>query len=249
MSGYNYTPYTEYVKTILEDEKIFYTFKQNPYYTDMLEHVSERSGMNYILAIWGFCHLKDEDIENYCKENDRIGSPIQYNYSPTLTCSPTSLRYVFQSSIILQYIQSLGLTEVHIVEVGGGYGGLFLALQSFAKNYGITLRKYSIIDLKEPSDLQKKYLSNHTLTTPVTFHDASNFGTDIEGEDLFFVSCYCFSEISDAFQQKYREHLLPKCTHGFIAWNMIDVYDIGKELTITNEVPEETGAKNKFVFF
>lgn len=249
MTGYDYSSYNDFVKNILKEKNLFDTFKRNPLYTEMLEHVDERMGVKYLLSIWEHFQTNDEDIEAFCKLNDTIGSPIQYNYSATLTCSPTSLRYIFQSNLILSYIKSLGLSEIPIVELGGGYGGLFLALHYFASKYSIHIRKYSIVDLKAPSELQQRYLSNHDISIPISFHDASNFGEDVEGDTLFFVSCYCFSEISDEFQKRYRQFLLPRCNHGFIAWNMIEIYDIGKELIVTQEIPEETGPKNKFVFF
>jgi hypothetical protein len=135
-----------------------------------------------------------------------------------------------------------------MVEVGGGYGGLFLALQYFAQKEGVEITNYSLIDLKEAVELQKKYLSKHTVTIPLSFHDASTFGKDVEGNDLFFISNYSFSEISVILQQRYIEHLLPKCSHGFLTWNMIDLYDFGKNVTYTEEIPQ-TGYTNKFVFF
>ncbi len=248
MAGYNYTPYIEFTQKITLDENLFLTFKQNPSYTEMLEHVTLLQGTKYLYYIWNKFQLTDKEVEEFCQVNDRFGGPITYGYSPTLNCSPTSLRYIFHSLLILQHIQSLGLTEVSMVEVGCGYGGLFLALQHFASKYGVHITKYSFIDLQPAIDLQKKYLSNHVVKIPTTFHPASHFGKDVSGDNLFFVSTYCFSEISDTFQQEYIKNLLPKCNHGFIAWNMIDVYDIGKNLRVEDELPE-TGPKNKFVFF
>jgi hypothetical protein len=248
MAGYNYSSYVDFVKKALNDETLFSGFKRHPNYVEILEHVSFMQGARYLQYCHQFFSLGDADVESFCHLNDKIGSPTMYQYSPTLTCSPTSIRYIFQSHIILQHIQSLGLKEVSIVEVGCGYGGLFLALQHYAPKMGILIKKYAFVDLDEIEQLQKKYLSLHTLTVPVEFYDSKKFGEDIKETDLFFISNYCFSEISADFQQKYKEHLLPKCSHGFIAWNMIDVYDIGKKIREMDEIPN-TGSKNKFLYF
>lgn len=248
MAGYNYSPYVEFVKKALKDETLFSGFKRHPGYTEMLEHVSFMQGAMYLQYCHEFFSLGDKDVESFCELNDKIGSPTMYEYSPSLTCSPTSIRYIFQSHIILQHMQSLGLKEVSIVELGCGYGGLFLALQHYAPKLGIQIKKYGFIDLEHIEELQKKYLSFHNLTIPVEFYDCSQFGADIKETDLFLISNYCFSEISTEFQQKYKEFLFPKCSHGFIAWNMIDIYDIGKKVRVMDEIPK-TGPKNKFVYF
>lgn len=248
MAGYNYTPYIEFTQKILLDETLFSTFKQNPSYTEMLEHVNFPQGCKYLQCMCNLFEITEKEIEDFCALNDKVGEPTLYEYSSTLTCSPTSLRYIFHSLLILQHMKGLGLSKVSIVEVGCGYGGLFLALQHFAPKFGIHILHYACIDLQPAIDLQKKYISKHTIPIPITFHDASQFGKDVEGDDLFLVSTYCFSEISDAFQAKYREYLFPKCSHGFIAWNMIDVYDIGKSIRVEDEIPV-TGPKNKFVYF
>ena len=247
-AGYDYSRYTNYIKRIFEGKEQLESFKQHPEYQEILEHVSYFQGIEYLQHIWNRFQLNDEDVHSFCARNDMFGSPIKHQYSPSLFCSPTSLRYIFHSNLILSHMQKLGLQTVSIVEVGCGYGGLLLAIDHFASRYNITIKNYSCVDLPEPLLLQNAYISNHSVAFPVTFHDARYFGKDVKGDDLFFVSMYCFSEISSAFQTEYRNILLPKCTHGWIAWNMIDVYDIGKRITVEEEVPN-TGSKNKFVFF
>jgi hypothetical protein len=248
MEGYDYTKYLEFTKTASENSLVFETFKQNTFYKEILEHVTFTQGAQYLALIWHFFKLSDQELEEFCALNDRYGSPQLFEYSSTLKCSPTSLRYIFHSLLILHYIRDLQLKEVSIVEVGCGYGGLFLAIQHFAKKVGITLKQYRLIDLPEVVSLQKTYLSKHTSQTPTAFYDATRYGSEIQETDLFFISNYCFSEISDANRRGYIEHLLPKCSHGFIAWNMIDLFDFGKKYIEGPELPR-TGDKNKFIYF
>lgn len=243
--------YNDYVRAAEEaskNEKLFDIFKQNPHYTIVLEHLHFEEGKQYFDLLKDLLHIPDEEIQAYCTMNDRYGTPEKYEYIPNFFCSPTSLRYVFQSHIILAYMKSIHLEKVSIVEVGCGYGGLLLALSFFSPKFRIQIQKYHCIDINGIVSLQKKYLSKHTLLFPVSFHDAMNFGKDIEDCHLFFISNYCFSEIPYAFQFLYLQHLFPKCNHGFLAWNMIDVYDIGKPITVSEEYPN-TGQKNKFVYF
>ena len=248
MALFDYSYYIDSAKLAVQNDEIFASFKILPYYSMILEHVDHIQGAQYLKECWNIFSLTDKEIETFCHLNDKFGSPKLYEYSSTLQCSPTSLRYIFQSHIILQHMQSLGLKEVKIVELGCGYGGLFLALQHFAPKMGITIQHYACIDFKEVTELIQKYISRHSVSTPATYHDTFKFGTDIEGTDLFLISNYCFSEIAKEYQHIYRQTLLPKCSHGFLAWNMIDVYDIGKQITVKDEIPQ-TGPKNKFLYF
>ena len=46
----------------------------------------------------------------------------------------------------------------------------------------------------------------------------------------------------------YIKTLFPKVQHGFMAWNMIPIYDFGFKYTIEDEYPK-TGDFNKYVYF
>ena len=246
--GNDYDPYIDFVNKLHQKEELFLTFRREPVYMDMMEHVTFIHGAVCLYQSQTLFNVKMKDVEEYCDLNDRYGMPLRFQYSPTLNCSPTSLRYIFHALLVINRLKMLSIREVSFVEVGGGYGGLFLALQFFAAKEGIRILKYSLIDLKPAMELQKKYLSKHTCNVPVTFHDAANFGSDVQGKDLFFISCYSFSEICKEYQQKYIANLFPKCKSGFLVWNMIDLYDFGKQVSFTDEMPQ-TGYTNKFVFF
>ena len=240
--------YVHAAEQAAQKENLFDVFKQNSDYTIVLEHLQFEQGQEYLQYAKDLLHLADADIQAFCRLNDMYGTPVKYEYFPSFFCSPTSLRYMFQSHVILRYMKTLQLSTVSIVEVGCGYGGLALALSFYAAAYGIQIQKYSCVDISGVLSLQEKYLSKHNLSFPVSFHDAANFGQDIQESNLFLISNYCFSEIPYAFQFLYLQHLFPKCSHGFLAWNMIDVYDIGKPVQVSDEFPL-TAPKNKFVYF
>lgn len=247
--GYDYSSYDSFCLEASKNESVFQAFKSNPKYTEILEHVSQEQGYKYLQLIWENYRLGDAEVIEFCKKNDLYGNPTKYRYSDTLICSPTSIRYIYHANLILSWIKELGYTHVKVVELGCGYGGLCLALQHFAGRFGLEIDRYALIDLPNAIQLQKRYLVEHKMNTFLEFHSAEEHGKTLESTDWFFVSNYCFSEISSHNQKQYIEHLLPKCRHGFLAWNMIDLYDFGKTL-LRNE-PEKplTGSKNRFLFF
>ena len=241
-----YSGYCSYIRDIC-DRNDLSDFKRNQTYRSILEHVSPEIGKQYLDAINTFTPFSLEDIQGFCRLNDSIGRPQTSDYTDFVT-SPSNLRYVFHSHIILNHMRSLGLPHLDIVEVGGGYGGLCLALHHFADKYSVTIRSYTIIDLPEPSRLQKLYISQMNPSITIDFVNASTFGADIPKTNMFLISNYCFSEISDRFQKEYIAKLFPKVSHGFITWNWIPLYDFGFTVREETEFPK-TGPYNKYLYF
>lgn len=241
-----YTIFVNYVEKIVETENLVF-FKGVPDFQYMLEHVSARHGADY-LELLGSTPITTEQIKTYCCINDRIGAPMKASYSVG-SVSPTSLRYLYHAHLALTHFkESVGAKPFHIVEVGGGYGGLCLAISFLASSYGVQIASYTIVDLDPIGALQKLYLAEHSLEFPVEFVSASTYGRDIQAQPLALISNYCFSEIQEEHRQRYIEELLPKTSAGFLAWNNIDVYPIGKTLRVEMERPM-TGGKNRFVYF
>jgi hypothetical protein len=227
-----YDTYSNYISTL--DSII--CFKSNPAYTYMLEHVSYNQGLEYHTILKKY--YSEEEILEYCNLNDLYGEPKKCEYSFG-TVSPTSLRYILHANLILDCIKE----PVDIVEIGGGYGGLCLALYHFGKTF---IKSYTIVDLDSASRLQNMYLSKHSLH--INYKSSSTYGSDIENTNMFLISNYCFSEIDSVHQKKYIETLFPKVSHGFMAWNMIPLYDFGFHYTSEVEYPL-TGPNNLYVKF
>lgn len=242
-----YEDYSDYVSEILKVNDLS-NFKRNPRYTQMLEHVTPVDGFKYLNLIRNKFNLQDNHISMFCKINDSLGNPYLVKYSDQLIVSPSSLRYMFQSLLILSHIKKLELKNVKIVEVGCGYGGLALALYYFKNIFEIDIKKYYMVDLTNPLALQKEYLKRININLNLEFYDSKNFGEDIKDDNLFFISNYCFSEIHKSLQEEYIKKLLPKCNHGFITWNAIELYDFSKNYTYEDEYPL-TYPNNKYVYF
>ena len=240
-----YTAYNNYVGSITGGQ-FLPPFKSHGDYTGILEHVSYDYGDKYYAELKKIPHMTDV-INKYCALNDKIGGGEKHSYG-NLHTSPSNFRYLFQSHMLLTHWSSLEKKPVCIVEVGCGYGGLALAINALAPLYNISIERYCMIDLPAISELQKQYLSHHSLAFPCEFYSAFQYGSNIPHRDMFLISNYCFSEISKEHQEQYITHLFPKVAHGFMTWNFIPVYNFGFASRDIQEYPT-THPENRYVFF
>lgn len=234
-----YSQYENFLKTM----DSLANFKQNSNYTYVLEHVSKPQGEEYYNLLKDI--YSDDVIQVFCNVNDSIGNPVRHLINRIVT-SPTSLRYLYHAHLILKHFGNQ--PEVNIVEVGGGYGGLCLAIDYLSKYMNKNIHSYHIIDLDPAINLQKIYLKKYTLSFEVTFSSASDYGKELKRDDYCLISNYCFSEIEKHHQENYITCLFPKVSCGFLIWNHIPLYDFGKKVNVENEIPL-TGPGNLFVFF
>jgi hypothetical protein len=249
-----YKIYSDFIDSI--DDIKYSNFKSNPDYTYMLEHVNHTQGKEYLELIKSkFSYLDDNYIQKLTSINDEIGNTIKYKID-NFYCSPTSLRYIFHSLLILEHLKDLYSSfdkSISIVELGGGYGGLCLIFQHLYSDYYskyFKINDYSIIDLPNPCILQRKYLEYHKINCKYySAFDYKEFLQSNQDNEIFLISNYCFSELGYDNQNSYIKNLFPIINHGFITWNNIDIYDFGKK--IIKKVKEEplTGVKNYYVYF
>jgi hypothetical protein len=244
-----YERYARFVREICQIPDLSF-FKSRDEYTYMLEHVTPSEGKAYLDLILRVTPITEDMTSSFCKLNDSLGNPQKTDYSCGLV-SPSNLRYIFQSHLILSHIEQVQENEpVDLVELGGGYGGLCLALHFFAPLYKVNIRSYSIVDLPEIIILQNLYLGILAPHLRVKFYESTRFGADIPVSRAFFVSNYAFSEIPMDLQKQYIKYLFPKISHGFITWNAIPVYEFGFPLQIREEQPQTSkNEKNHYVTF
>ena len=171
--------YFSCVAEIIKNKKKFSTFKINPVYQVVLEHVGKEEGLNYINFIkqskFGRLILKNISI---FKINDSVGSPKVFNYNETEKISPTTLRYV---ATLVDIHNIFGRKSFYnIVELGAGYGGQFLCFDKVFK-----IKKYYFFDYYIVCDLIKKYLKCFKINTKYkTLTIEKNFF--IASVDFFF---------------------------------------------------------------
>ena len=217
--------YNNYLNFLDKNESVnieILPFKSNNQYCGILEHVSIKHGTEYLELIFKeFPSINTAKIVNYCKLNDKYGDPNKYEINVndfSIVCSPTSLRYIYHSLLILKYIETTDCKN--IVEVGCGYGGLCLAINYFIDEFQVDIDTYNIVDITEPINLIQKYLGLHkeNMTTKMEYHDSLTYGKNIKQENLFFISNYCYTEISCEYNSNYTDNLITNVDNGFIVW-------------------------------
>jgi hypothetical protein len=227
-----YDGYRSVLATDLLNEPPQWTFKSNPVYQQILEHVSPQQGREYLRLAQ--CHPRwtPRFMQTACEvalENDRYGKPERFDFDELgITCSPTNWRYLWHALSILDH------DPQNIVEIGGGYGGLMLWLQRISRKP----LDYMIYDLSEAKAVQQIYARLHDLT----------LSRDVP-HPRFLVSAYGFSEFDEPTRRWYEENVIPTCEHGWLVWNINGLYPFtDKPLTVEDEQPQ-TGANNCVVTF
>jgi len=171
-----YSNYTNYLKTIPLQDLQNFPFKSNRNYSQILEHVSYDFGLKYLNLIeTEFTNITYENIIGFTFLNDKYGKPIKQDFlfkQNKITCSPTSLRYIYHSLVILDHYKTTDCEN--IVEVGCGYGGLCLAIHYFSKLMNVHINTYNIVDLEEVCKLIELYLdiNRESIKTNVKIHYA-----------------------------------------------------------------------------
>ncbi len=204
------TTYPAFCQQAVMDAEVFAHFKRNPYYQQILEHLSYETGCAYL----EFIIQTYPDLVSFFdkfRENDTLGDPITSDYGRYGWFSPTTLRYIKVAGDLKQ--QFGDLSKMHIVEIGGGYGGqckILAELTGFAS--------YTIIDLPEGIALTKKYLSLLGIQN-VNFIE-NNLLEQVGSYDLV-ISNYAFSEIDQSEQQKYLKHVINPTKNGYMTMNFI----------------------------
>ena len=198
------TPYLNVCNYAANSDEFFKQFKSHPAYRHVLEHVSFEEGQQYLKEIdIDYLHKLDE-----VKENDSLGSPVIYEYPSVGEISPTTIRYIKNTSDI---INKFGNSFDSIVEIGGGYGGLCKVLSSFIK-----FEQYLLLDLEECNLLSRKYLSHFDL--PTLSYRSEEIDEIDENFDLL-ISNYAFSECHKEVQQDYIERFIKKSNNFYIMHN------------------------------
>lgn len=245
--------YNEYLRVVKFQNLMMdfeLSFKSNKIYQSVLEHTTQASGNFYLNNIkneFSALYEKNKDyFIDLCVQNDKYGKPQLVGFNNFCVCSPSNLKYIYQSLIILSNIKNNKLYEVDIIEIGGGYGGLCFFIYNLAKLFNVTIKSYTIFDLNEVIILQKRYVKIHGI-------DINTYNIDDEwmvNENSYLISNYAFSEIPMELQIQYTDKILNKyISYGFLIWNFIPLYDFikNKKITIESERPAEEG-KNKFVY-
>lgn len=203
--------YLQVCKEAVEDDKVFRYFKSDKRFTSILEHCRIDIATNYLNQI-----KKDNpnllNIKAF-KDNDKFGDAklqsIKYN-GQNYKYSTSTLQYIGVLSNLIKYLPSLN--NMHIVEIGGGYGGQCKIIYDYFKP-----KSYTIIDLPEVCDLQKKYLKLSDIDI-ISIHaeDVNEIDSDL------IISNYALTEVREPLLSKYTNEVVLNATNGYITCNRVE---------------------------
>jgi hypothetical protein len=206
----------------------------------MLEHVAGGDAIQFAKKCFEE-GLTIKQVQDYAILCDSVGSPDVYFFPEVnLSFSTTCIRYLYHATQIIKMNPKLP-----IVEIGGGYGGLALAINYVAKIKNVTVPAYIIIDLPNVQKLQEYYLNHFKLNFPVFF--STTYETS-----CFLVSNYALAEMGEENRTNYiKNFVLPYVQQGFLLWNSTASYEFLNEkfqYTVEEESPK-TGPDNKVIKF
>lgn len=206
----------------------------------MLEHVAGEHAVQFAKKCLEE-GLTLQEIQKYATLCDSVGAPTVYHFPQIkLTFSTTCIRYLYHA---IQIIKTK--TKLPIVEIGGGYGGLALAIDYVAKLKNVTIPAYIIIDLPNVQKLQEYYLNHFKLNFPVFF--SSTYETP-----CFLVSNYALAEMGEENRNNYvNNFILPYVQQGFLLWNSLSSFEfLDKKFNYSvEEESPKTGPDNKVIKF
>lgn len=203
-------PYLHICRTAATSD-MFYKFKSNHVYKNILEHTSVKTAENYVDEI------AESNLSNILfspqllidvKKNDIYGSAYLHDFYQIGTMSPSTVKYVYTLYRVLRAFDDLK-TGCNICEIGGGYGGLAHVYMSWASYQGRRCH-YTIYDLSEPVMLQHRYLRALGWKDNVTSQILRDENHDCD----VVVSTVALSELTAETQMMYARKLMSKARIG-----------------------------------
>jgi hypothetical protein len=255
----NYS-HVKVITRCLNDTDLYKNFKRHSDYMNVLEHVSYNLGIGYITC------LRQEFSSCFCiidwvaiKRNDMIGNPITYDFRQYLQdiiklesyiFSPTIFRYIYTGLKILKHIQSKNLTNVKVIEIGGGYGGQLYIINILANLFNITITEWTLVDLDVITKHQDKYLRDLNVKNfnTISYNDIRDNRKSIDNYDLL-VSSYGLSELNEEIKNLYVELIAKKCDNFYLNWNSKTIHNFFTGEKFVHEIEKPlSGNNNKIVY-
>jgi len=167
-----------------------------------------------------------------------IGSPETIDIQLTavdqkpvnVTVSPIQIRFFLESALLEDTFGIDGLTDKHILEIGGGYGGMAVTMQSL-----YTVGKYSIVDLPAAGGLQSKYVHATGKSTIKIAPISSLEGMAVESDLL--ISFFAISELRRDTVDRYLQQYVRHAKNGLLQLN---AYEFEEQVNETRVMVDGT---------
>jgi hypothetical protein len=210
--GTTASDYLDFVWQAVTTTNAFASFRRNPRYTPVLEHVSDALGREYMDLI------TDPLIRDICLGSeyaDTVGSPRVAEFLGR-KISPTTLRY---GKILQDLVDAFpGLPNMHsIIEIGVGYGGQARLISEYVRLKGGRLDTYYLVDLLPVLHLSRLYLDHFSLVFQVDYVTKSELR--LAGSYDLAISSYAFSEFTRSLQRQYLDRVLLRSRGGYLTMN------------------------------
>ena len=201
--------YASAVLNALKNQNNFDNFKRSYSYREILEHVSEEHGEQYLRILEARNDGIIEKAISTVLKTDDVGNPIKFNYRNfTIPLSPTTLRYVkVASDLNIIFGEDLG----DVAEIGCGYGG-----QTLVNDQLLNVRSATLFDLPFVNSLIKRYLNTHLLKGA---YDATVINRRTPSRYDLVISNYAFSELPKKLQKMYIHKVLSNSKKGYLTMN------------------------------
>ena len=205
--------YNKFCLEAATDDNVFNNFKQNQYYNEILEHVHPILGEQYYEITKNY-YPKVLDKINEIKINDSFGNPQMFDYYFG-RYSPTTLRYLKVAAELNHCFEDI--SSYSILEIGGGYGG-----QSIVSSILHGYKSWTIVDLPEVVELQRKYLNKfeYKNINAISFlEDYTNQKYDL------IISNYAFTECNRMVEMEYINKVMSNNEKIYMTLNFIQTHD------------------------
>jgi hypothetical protein len=222
--------YGRYMAAVVEthmQQSEEWRFKSDWRYREVLEHVSPAQAEAlavYIREVFPeHAEAAFELLPAIATENDAWGAPVLES-SSVGRCSPSNLRYLNQALRLWTHAAEMGMERMHVVEIGGGYGGLALYVHRLAPLFpDLELTAYTILDLPEVAHLQQRMCA--LWGVPVVAANGLDEYALAEMRTVtgprFLFSAYAFSEFDADTRAWYEARVARQCSHGVLYWNFV----------------------------
>jgi hypothetical protein len=191
------------------DPAFFASFRREPAYTCILEHVTQAQG-RVCLDLIEQDAVVTAALDEF-RRNDQIGNPCVFDYARAGRFSPSTLRY---AKVLCDLRALFGpLDGMRICEIGVGYGGQCRIVSALHRPAG-----YCLIDIEPALDLARHFLGHFEIQTELSFKTMAALKQ--QDYDLV-ISNYAFTELKREIQDVYLDKVIRRAGRGYITYNEI----------------------------
>lgn len=213
-----YGDFLEQIKTILRSKRAFDAFKTKRWHSiwTVFFMCYTEWGMDMIKGLHDHCPHHLEFLPQLAEMDSKVGHPIMENYTLTtsqthlqIKANPAVVRYLFELCI-LEHTFGSDFSNMHVIEIGGGYGGLAATMMM-----AHAMAKYSIVDFEIVGQLIHEHA--HRSGAPLAHIIKSTNKVPVASDLL--VSFFCISEQTRRVVDRYIQLYVAHAKRGYLQLN------------------------------